>query len=299
MDARLIPFAGGWEAHRHRHCIWIVSPENYGHERAFDEVADALSEAFSELGGSAPVTRHTSEWNGRVPIVLGGNLLKYAGIFELPEGSIIYNMEQIVSGIPWLNEIYLAALHRLPVLDYSAQNRDEMRRLLGIEHSGLLEIGYSPTLSRISCNREKDIDVLFYGSDNERRVEVLKTVASQGLKVAYHRGVYGAARDEHIARAKIVLNVHYYEQSVFEVVRVSYLLANKVCVVSEGSPDDPDVAWAVGGLEFAPPDILAARCVALVEDDARREQLAETGFQRITSRRQSALLQRCIEAGLS
>jgi hypothetical protein len=59
----------------------------------------------------------------------------------------------------------------------------------------------------------------------------------RGLRVESAFGCYGEERDALIARARIVLNVHYYESKVFEVVRVSYLLANRKCVLSESGSD--------------------------------------------------------------
>jgi hypothetical protein len=290
----LAAFAGGWPAHAHRHCIWIVSPEGFHYHHAFDEVAQALEEAFSELGGSAPITRSPAGWQGRAPIVYGGNLLQDIGNPVLPESSVIINLEPVVPGSLWLNQEYLDVLRRHPVLDYSPRNRDALRRV-GIEHAGLLEIGYSPTLTRIAP-AEKDIDVLFYGYLSERRLQALRTVAATGLRVVAVHDTYGAERDAVIARARIVLNIHHDERNVFEIVRVSYLLANRICVVSEGQPDDPDVEWLAGGVEFVPIERLADRCVELIEDPARREAVAQAGFERFSSRRQSLLLQRCFQA---
>ncbi len=295
---RLTAFAGGWEEHRHRHCIWIVSPEGYPHHHGFDEVAEALSEAFSKLGGSAPITRHPAEWNGRSPIVLGTNLLPAIGSPAMPDGTILYNLEQVDLGSSWFKTGYLALLSRYPVLDYSPRNRDELRRI-GISHAGLLEIGYSPILNRIPTDREKDIDVLFYGTVNERRARILDELKGRGLNVVSLFGVYGAQRDEAIARAKIVLNVHHFGANIFEIVRISYLLANKVCVVSEGDLDDPDVALFAGGIELAAYEDLVDRCIQLAGDAARRQKVAQTGFERIRARRQAQLLERCVSDGTS
>jgi hypothetical protein len=149
-------------------------------------------------------------------------------------------------------------------------------------------------LTRIPTDQEKDIDVLFYGSVNERRARILDELKSRGLNVVSLFGVYGAERDQAIARAKIVLNHHHYKPNIFEIVRISYLLANKVCVVAEGDLDDPDVKPLNGGIELAPYDDLVERCVELVGDAARRQKVAQTGFERICARRQSDLLQRCV-----
>ena len=78
--------------------------------------------------------------------------------------------------------------------------------------------------------------MLFYGSLNSRRQAVLENLRLAGLKVVHLFGVYGEERDAAIANAKVVLNLHYYEDSIHELVRTSYLLANKKAVVSEAGP---------------------------------------------------------------
>lgn len=90
--------------------------------------------------------------------------------------------------------------------DYSAAN---VARLAALGVAALhVPIGYHPVLARIERAAE-DLDVLFYGSLNERREAVLDGLEARGLQVASVFGVYGAERDALIARAKLVLNVHY------------------------------------------------------------------------------------------
>ena len=292
----LVPFAGGWEAHRHRHCVWIVSPEFYVFSRAFDEVAEVLSSAFDELGGSAPVVRQPVEWGDRVPIILGGNILTKFPDFPIPPSSVLFNLEQMQVGNWWFTPEagYLDLLHRYPVLDWSPTNLQRLRRV-GIEHAQLLGIGYAPHLSRINPASEKPIDVLFYGALTDRRRALLSELRAAGLQVtAPLDPLFGEQRDSLVAQAKVVLNIHAEEGNAFEAVRVFYLMANRVAVVSEGSPDEPDAEWARGGIEFAPYEALAERCIAVVRDHARRDQLAQAGFERISARRQSDLLRQCV-----
>ena len=45
--------------------------------------------------------------------------------------------------------------------------------------------------------------------------------------------MYGRELDQYIARSKVVLNLHFYEKASFEIFRVSHLLANHKCVVTE------------------------------------------------------------------
>ncbi|MCC6831579.1 MAG: hypothetical protein IT200_09565 [Thermoleophilia bacterium] len=276
-----------------RYCIWIVSPPDYPYSRVFDEVALGLSEAMAILGGSAPIVRDAGELAGRTPIVLGGNLLPQVGTHGLPADTVIHNLEQVGDGNPWFSAEYLASLRAFRVVDYSPRNRAGLERL-GVAHAGLLEIGYTPGLSRIRPAPEKDIDVLFYGSLNERRVGVLQRLAERGLRVGHITQGFGAERDEGIARSKVVLNLHFYDSAVFEIVRVSYLLANGVCVVTEGRPDDPDIAPYTGGMAVAAYDELVTVCEMLARDEPMRDRIAARGLELFRARPQEVFLRRAL-----
>jgi hypothetical protein len=252
-------------------------------------VAEALEEAFVELGGSAPLTRSPSSWGDRTPIILGANLLPIFGGPELPAKSIIFNLEQVFARNVWINESYLDLLRTYSILDYDRRNLESLKEL-GVHHARLLEIGYSPCLTRIRHSKTPEFDVFFYGSLTPRRQAVLDALSHAGLKVAYGINMYGRERDEVIARSKMVLNMHAEEDNVFEVVRVSYLLANRVCVVSEGDASDQSLGWIAGGLQLSSYDGLVDTCLALAGDAPRRGHISTNGFNAIAKRRQSALL---------
>ncbi|HEY0186577.1 MAG TPA: hypothetical protein VGC67_03735 [Cellulomonas sp.] len=289
------PFEGGWQGHHDRHCIWVVAPAGYPHSHAFDEVALTLSEAFCELGGSAPVVAGPADFAGRAPIVYGANLLAPGSAAHLPPDSVLVNLEQAERDTRWITPDYLATLAALPVLDYSPRNRDALAAL-GVPHARVLAIGYAPALTRIVPARHQDIDVLFYGSLNHRREVVLRRMQRAGLRVEHLFGVYGAARDAGIARAKVVVNLHAYDAKVFEVVRVSYLLANAVCVLTEGEATDPDLAPFAAGLAVAPYDGLVERAVTLVADADERARLGAAGLAAMRARSQVDAL-RAVLAG--
>ena len=279
-----------WARRKDAHCLWIVSPEGYPHSAAFHEVALSLQESFAEMGGSLPIVSSRADAKGRRPILLGGNLLGLLPDPSLPAGAIIYNLEQLFEGNPWLsqNPVYVAAMRTHPVFDYSDRNIETLRAL-GIGHAHRLGVGFSPCLRRIGTSSEPDIDVLFYGSLNARRNAVIEALRDRGLRAAAIFGVYGEERDRIVARSKIVLNVHQHRHA-FEIVRVSYLLANEVCVVSEGTPDDPEIAPLAEGLALAPYDALAQTCIDLIHDPDRRTAIARKGFELFSARKQSDFL---------
>lgn len=282
-----IAFSGAWEENRDRFCIWIVMPDGYEHHQAFDDVAACLHAAFAALGGSAPIARSRSEWADRVPIVLGAHLLEPS--FELPPEALLFNFEQVDAHSAFANPLYLSRLSRHGVLDYSIANTRALKAA-GIGHARHFPIRAMPVLARVEMAADPDIDVLFYGSMNERRSEILDALRARDLEVVHLFGVYGQARDETIARAKVVVNIHFYAAAVFEAVRIANLLAKGTCVVSEGRPNDPDSADIADGLVLCPFDEIVERCVELVHDDAKRKTLARRARTTIEARSQAAIL---------
>lgn len=272
--------------------VTIVTPPGYPHAEAFREVGETLVHGLAKLDMDAVLTTDLG-LPGRTHLVLGSNLLPALGC-EPPSGSILYNLEQVERGSPWLSPALLELLGRFRVWDYSLRNIEALRAL-GIGPVEHVPIGYVPELSRIGAG-EEDIDVLFFGSVNERRLEVLRALEAKGIKVKALFGVYGAARDTLIARSKIVLNLHYYQAKVFEIVRVSYLLANRRFVVSERGMDREDEAELARGIAFADYADLVAVCEHYLTRPAQRARIAATGFTLFSRRAEPPLLDRALRS---
>jgi hypothetical protein len=260
--------------------IWVVSPPGYVHNQAFNEVALSLNCAFRALGFHAPIV-YNFEKITAYPIILGCNLIPSMDFVKLPKTSILYNLEQIQIGSPWITENYLNLLRSYEVWDYSKQNVCELLKS-GIANVKYCGIGYVPELTRIKP-APPDIDFLWYGSLNERRLHILQQLHNMGFKVKVLFGVYGEERDAFIARSKIVLNIHFYESKVIEIVRIYYLLANKRFVISERGNDQELEEPIRDGLVLSDYDNLIEECVKYLKEDALRNEISEKGFSRITS----------------
>jgi hypothetical protein len=273
-----------------QYCIWIVTPPGYRHSRCFDEVALSLHEAFAALGMEAPIVTDAVDVRGTA-IALGPHMLDQ---IPYPQDLILYNLEQVYQNPPLMTPSYVALLKRHPVWDYSVRNIATMAAS-GIKAS-LCGVGYMPGLTRIPAAPAKDIDVLFIGSMNPRRGQVLEQIAAGGAVVKVAFDIYGAERDALIARAKIVLNLHFYAAKLFEIVRVSYLLANRVCVVSETGLDTDLEAPFLGGVGFAGYGGLAPACLRLLADAAARERIAQKGFEQMRALSQIDMLKRALAA---
>lgn len=202
------------------------------HCAAFNEVVDLLAASLRDLGCEVTVAKNRFHAQAK-NILLGGNMLKASVI---PQGIylIVYQLEQLWEGSTWWNGDIQSILQRADeVWDYEPSNIKFLKEQLGIDAKHVI-VGYHKNLIRIP-RREKDIDVLHYGSMNERRQKIIADIEATGVKVTHAYDLWGPARDEMIARAKVVLNTHFYDASIFEQVRVSYLLNNGISVLSEAS----------------------------------------------------------------
>lgn len=256
-------------------CIWIVSKEGYLHSRCFEEVAIALQSGLRAHGIHAPIVTDPKDRNG-VPIILGAQLLSHLPPIHLHPKSIIYNLEQVDVGSQWLDKNYIQLLKKYRVWDYSQRNIAALAQM-GMKKVQHVQIGYAPELTCIP-RVEEDIDVLFIGSLNQRRRDILNAIQARGVKVEVGFNVYGAERDAMLARAKIILNLHFYEAKVFEIVRVSYLLANCKCVISERGGDAALETPFENGLIFADAANIPQICVETLADTAKRRAIAENGL---------------------
>jgi hypothetical protein len=273
--------------------IAIVSPPGYLYSEAFREMAEALHYALRALGHDSLLTDRL-DYDDRRTIVLGSNLLAHYGL-EPPADAILYNCEQVYEGSPWMTPALLTLFRRHPVWDYSQAN---IERLAAWEVGRLthVPVGYVPELTRIAPALE-DVDVLFYGSRSPRRTAVLDALRARGFRVECPFGVYGTARDALIARSKIVLNMHLYEANIFEIVRVSYLLANGRAVVSEHGVNPTEDNDLASGIAFAAYDDLVDRCTELLGDDRARRDLGRRGYQVFSARSQAAILSEVLSSG--
>lgn len=272
--------------------VLVIDPPGYGHGAVFHDVADALVHALQDLGSPARLVRGLPEDSDNETLVLGTNLLAADQRLadRLHPDAVLYNLEQIEPGSPWCGPGLVGLLARHRVVDYSRQNIARLAEL-GLHDVGLLEIGHHRVLERIDAPIDQPIDVLFYGSLNERRAAVLHDLDRRGVRVHHAFGVYGAARDALIAQSKVVLNLHHFEAKVFEVVRVSYLLANGRFVVSETGGDAELEAPFRDALAFADYDELADVCERFVANPAARAAVADRGQATMRSRSQAELLQ--------
>jgi len=270
--------------------ITLVRPEGFLHTEAFREVAETLQCGLRSIGHSAEIQENAVDALA-TNILLGAHLLTAEDASMVPPGSILYNLEQL--GGPNLPKHFYDLALRLQVWDYCMENIEKWKAMPCTCLPVHVPLGYVPELSRIPPSPTQDFDVLFYGSLNERRARILKRLKDAGAKVHATFGVYGKQRDELIARSRIVLNVHFYDAKIFEIVRVSYLLANSKAVVTESCPEmEKGLADAVAAVPY---DSLVAKCLSLLRNNEERRKLEVRGFEWFSRQRESNILTKALQ----
>ncbi len=261
-----------------RYTIGIVGRGKDPHAGAFEDIAQALAAVLRQLGHEVCPLDNP----GRL-IMFGAHVMSDPS-GTMPDDAIIFNTEQVAAMNP--DKRVLAGISSYKdhvVWDYSLANIEALR-LMGFSRVVHCPIGYTRTMSKDSIyydDLDKDIDVLFYGSVNARRRLILDALDKVGLKVMRLFGTYGERRDEIIKRSKMVLNLHFYEGAIFEIFRVSHLLANGICVVSEDGGADPELEkLAEESTLYVPPSAIVTACHQLASDAPRRLMLGERGFAR-------------------
>lgn len=273
--------------------IVTVKPQGYLHSEAFAELADTLRYGLEALGMT--VERVENQFSPTaVNLVLGWHLLREAQEQELPPQCILYNLEQMDDRNRELRDRLIRLSSQCEIWDYSRRNI-ELLHAAGFPASiQLVPIGSMPGLSRIESALDQDIDVLFYGSINGRRNRAIEALRGAGLRVHVAFGVYGKDRDALISRSKVVLNLHYYETSIFEMVRVSYLWSNRKAVVAERHQATEVEAGLEGAARFVPYGQLVAACQDLVADTAARKALEVRAYEIMSARDEAEILNRVL-----
>jgi hypothetical protein len=250
----------------------------------YREVIETIAWGLSQLGH--PVSVGENEFRPAVVnILFGAQMLSDEDLLRLPAETVVYNFEQIggLTARDMKPQIRIVA-DRFRIWDYSAANIVTWHRLNGASRALHVPVGWAPVLERIPRADAQDIDVLLYGSPSPLRMEVVTALCERGVKCVFACGLYGRARDDLIARSKLVLNVNKRRSRIFEVVRVSYLLANGKAVVADRDADtavEPDFESAVA---FCAPEDIVAECERLLDDDAARRDLEARGRAAIRRR---------------
>ncbi len=248
----------------------------------FSEIALCLRDALRRAGVASEHQVNRSE-PGVPCIVFVPTDGWEAFVADLDPGlTVLFNMEQLGSDAPWTRDGYAEALVRWTVADYNASNVDWLRRHNG-EAQRVQELPIVPGPSvafAAPAPAEPEVDVLFFGTMNPRREQVIAQLREAGLTVEAVAGSFGWELTPAVLRARLVLHVHFYETRLFPVARIVQPVAQGVPIVCESSVCSPLADWSAGsGIVFADTDRLVETCRALVADPERRLRSAQQSWR--------------------
>lgn len=256
--------------------VVILQRETNLHVQCFEEVARSLASCLRELGHETVEVGQ----GGRLIMFGANNGIPVDSKFPIPDDAIVFNTEQMTffGGRVQTQMQNFDTWKKHVIWDYSQENARRLREA-GAERVVHCPIGYHSRMTCIEPAPEEDIDVLFYGSVNPRRREVLEALQAADIDVKVFFGAYGKERDDIIARSKIVLNIHAMDESIWEIFRVSHLLANKKCVVSEDGGKDSELEFfAQRATRYVSLDRIVEACSDLLDDSKKRRMQAEQGL---------------------
>ncbi|AAR26882.1 FirrV-1-B7 [Feldmannia irregularis virus a] len=254
------------------------------HHKVLKETAVGISHALSMMG-----LEHDLRFLPFSDIEDTGDLFIIVGVHhfkKLPANYIVIQVEQAASN--WFNASMYGALRgALAVIDFSPRLTTKWAKL-GCPFSFYvpIRIPLHPFVG-VHPPSVQDIDVLFYGGRRERRVAIEQQLrrALPGRCVLFrYYDLFGAEREEKIARSKIVLNLHFWPESSLETHRIEYLLARGACVVSERSSDPVLDAEYEACVTFSEYSSIVSEVVGLLADHERRKDLSRTGYVSVYKR---------------
>jgi hypothetical protein len=247
----------------------------------YDVLQGALGDCLDEL------EERFYGCNSRQLIVLAPVFLQFEKEFEnrLPNRTVLVQAEQLTGkNNTWITKEYIGLLKdpKYVVWDYSEANLAELQRM-GVRSAKVFTYGYVPQQSMsFPGSPVKDVDVAFFGLMHPRRYEILNSLQREGFSCIFLEGVYNWERDLTLARAKVIINIHYYSSRVTETNRLMISLLARGMVISErGAAAAEQRLWEDAGVVFVSFDKLVNTTVAFLRNDLLRQEHVDRGIQHL------------------
>lgn len=212
--------------------VCIIQPLGFVHSLGFLDQARYLRYQFRRFGASVTIAKNRLRHDA-VNFVLGAHL-GFDPALRQRYSCIFVNLEQLGDGGATVPPAYLALLQTSGVVDYDAAN--VLAYAADPSDVPVIPLLHAPYLApkQDIALEERPIDLLFIGSMNPRRREVIDRIESLGVQVTlFDHALYGPERDHFIAQSKAVFNTPFYDSSRFEQARVSHCLSLGTPVISE------------------------------------------------------------------
>lgn len=187
----------------------------------------------------------------------------------LPGFYISFQMEQSIHSRWFTPEYFTILENSAAIMDYSQTNVRFLQKKGGLSYKQIFWTpvsnisGYSDLYNLALSETEQQYDVVFYGDiHNVRRKAFLNEIGKR-FKLLIVSEVFGEALYAKLRQAKIVLNIHYYEDALLETTRLYECLSLGLPVISEESSDQQDHRLLESYVSFTPVGNIQAMCLAI------------------------------------
>ena len=177
----------------------------------------------------------------------------------------IYQTEQINTKQRfnlYINNTYLDLFKSASIIyDYSITNIDNYPK-------NIINIVWLPFYINSFTNEliHKDIDILFCGTINKRRNNIIETLQHcfPSFNIHVVKDIFGINLTELIKRTKICLNLHYYNETTLEIARIHEFLPYNVHIISETTNESLINEIYESSISFIPVITEGSTCDALI-----------------------------------
>ena len=203
----------------------------------FIQMMTAFAGEFREMGYETTIVEDLNDLEKNSLLILFG----YQGYVDRPDileqlsnyKVVIFNAEQLPTGI-WDNIIH-EWNNYLAIWDYSVLNIQYLKSK-GVHNTFLVPLGYSKYFKVMNLCSNRNKEIVFFGTINERREKMMENIKKSGYNVKYIE-VWDENYKQVIRENQVFLNIHYYQPSILEYFRIIPILSNKGIVISERSND--------------------------------------------------------------
>jgi hypothetical protein len=240
----------------------------------YHNIARLLKYSLEDIGMNAMVAEAGQNGSADLSIVLGWNLIP--PWMKIPQPYILYQLEPLGLAL-WReklaekDELFRGAA---AIWDYTEVNMSYE----GVYNSKttIIAPAYHSKLEEVTHVSLPDYDVLFTGFVTGRRKEVLEELQKHCCVSVQPR--WGRDFTDALGRSKIFLNIHQYDHPTpLEQTRLSYVLNNGCCVITESAADDPYQTIISVPYEHLPDTVLAYLHNPVKREDATIKMTA--GFK--------------------
>jgi hypothetical protein len=257
----------------------------YGDDKVFLEVTRTLQQQLIDMDVSCRIEAKVAEESlSAKTFYLLFNSHNCTDTFPFNIKYAVFNYEQ--AGSPYiLRQQYLTLMCLgVCVFDYSHYNAEYLRSKIN-KRVVVVPYSYHSSLTVLShdVTDTEEYDVMFYGFMNDNRKKYASLLESSNLKVKWHTNysIFGDQLIEEMKKAKIILNIHYYDNpSVLEITRIIPAVSNYKLVLSERSTDTKADERFKDIIVFIDENTVVSECKKYVENPQLRHQRISEAFER-------------------